>query len=240
MAGPCPIVLVHGAFHGAWCWAPLQAELDRLGIPSYAIDLPGHGTSTAPLENLLGDAAAVEALLERLASDTDEDVVLVGHSYGGAVIGQAGLSGRVRRLVFLAALVLEEGECSSEVVMRMPAEDSGVGRVMRRGEAGVMEPLPEAAGAVFYNTCDPAPAAAAAARLCPQRAASLKQPATVAAWRSRPNTYIRCAQDRANSPALQDAMAARCGADVLRLDTDHSPFFSAPAELAALLAPLAR
>jgi pimeloyl-ACP methyl ester carboxylesterase len=238
MAAPCPIVLVHGAFHGAWCWAPLQAELDRLGIPSYAIDLPGHGASTAPLENLHGDADAVAALLERLARDGDGDVVLVGHSYGGAVIGQAGLAGRVRRLVFLAALVLEEGECASEVVMRQPAEDSGVGRVMRRDRDGVLVPLPEAAGDVFYNTCAPALTAAASARLCPQRAASLKQPATLAAWRNRPSTYIRCGQDRASSPALQDAMAARCGADVLRIDTDHSPFFSAPAELAALLAPL--
>ena len=158
MAAPCPIVLVHGAFHGAWCWAALQAELDRLGIPSYAIDLPGHGASTAPLENLHGDADAVAALLERLAQDSDEEVVLVGHSYGGAVIGQAGLAGRVRRLVFLAALVVEEGECATELVMRMPAEGSGVGRVMRRDERGLMVPLPEAAGDVFYNTCSPATA----------------------------------------------------------------------------------
>src|SRR4051794_4678303 len=84
MADPRPIVLVHGAFHGAWCWAALQTELDRLGVPSYAIDLPGHGASTAPLEDLHGDADAVARLLEAI----DDEVVLVGHSYGGAVIGQ--------------------------------------------------------------------------------------------------------------------------------------------------------
>ena len=46
MASPRPIVLVHGAVHGAWCWAALQTELDRRGVPSYAVDLPGHGAST--------------------------------------------------------------------------------------------------------------------------------------------------------------------------------------------------
>ncbi|MPY95620.1 MAG: alpha/beta fold hydrolase, partial [Acidimicrobiia bacterium] len=56
---PRPIVLVHGACHGAWCWAAVQAELDRRGVPSYAVDLPGHGTSLAPLEDLHGDAVAV-------------------------------------------------------------------------------------------------------------------------------------------------------------------------------------
>ena len=116
MAAPCPIVLVHGAFHGARCWAACRPSSTG-GIPSYAIDLPGHGASTAPLENLHGDADAVAALLERLAQDGDEEVVLVGHSYGGAVIGQAGLAGRVRRLVFLAAL----GAGGGRVLPAMPS-----------------------------------------------------------------------------------------------------------------------
>ncbi|MGA0194495.1 MAG: alpha/beta fold hydrolase, partial [Ilumatobacteraceae bacterium] len=53
------VVLVHGAWHGAWCWAPLQTELDRRGIASLAVDLPGHGSTGAPFTDLHGDAAAV-------------------------------------------------------------------------------------------------------------------------------------------------------------------------------------
>jgi pimeloyl-ACP methyl ester carboxylesterase len=234
MTSARPVVLVHGAFHGAWCWAALQTELDRLGVPSYAIDLPGHGASTEPLEDLHGDAAAVARLLEAL----DDDVVLVGHSYGGAVIGQAGLAGRVHRLVFLSALVVDVGESPTGIAMSLPADGSGIGGVMRRDEQGRMSPVVEAARDVFYNMCSPATVAAATARLRPQRAATMKQPASVAAWHERPCTYVRCLQDRALTPAMQDLMAARCHADVLDIDADHSPFICAPAQLAALLAPL--
>ena len=59
LSTPTPIVLVHGAWHGAWCFAALQAELDKRGVPSYAVDLPGHGISDRPLGDLHGDAACV-------------------------------------------------------------------------------------------------------------------------------------------------------------------------------------
>ena len=222
MAGPCPIVLVHGAFHGAWCWAPLQAELDRLGIPSYAIDLPGHGASTAPLENLHGDAAAVEALLDGWRRDIDEDVVLVGHSYGGAVIGQAGLAGRVRRLVFLAALVAGGGRVLHEVVMRLPAEDSGSGRVMRRDEDGVMVPLPEAAGGRLLQHLRPG---AGRRRHRPPLPPACGQPEAAGhrgGVAEPSHTYIRCAAGSGHSRRpCRTLMAARCGADVL--PTGHRP-----------------
>ena len=68
------VVLVHGAWHGAWCYASLQHALDELGIPSYAVDLPGHGASLLPPTDLLGDAAHVAAVLDRI----DGPVVLVG------------------------------------------------------------------------------------------------------------------------------------------------------------------
>ena len=106
------VVLVHGAWHGAWCWSALQAELDQRGIASIAVDLPGHGASTAPLGDLHGDAAAVAAVVDRI----DGDVVLVGHSYGGGVISVAGaLSPRVRHLVYLAAYVLDATDSVSRV-----------------------------------------------------------------------------------------------------------------------------
>ncbi len=80
------VVLVHGAWHGAWCWAAVQAELDGRGLASLAVDLPGHGASTLPFTDLAGDAAHVADVVARAA----RPVVLVGHSYGGAVIGEAG------------------------------------------------------------------------------------------------------------------------------------------------------
>jgi len=94
------VLLVHGAWHGAWCWVALQQALDEIGISSHAIDLPGHGISPLPLGDLHGDAAAVVEALNTLPPDT----LLVGHSYGGAVISQAAFhSDRIAHLMYIAA-----------------------------------------------------------------------------------------------------------------------------------------
>ena len=99
------VLLVHGAWHGAWCWAALQSELDQHGIASLAIDLPGHGASTLPLSDMHGDAQHVADV----ASKIGRPVVLVGHSYGGGVIGEAAhilrnsISAPVQHLVYLTA-----------------------------------------------------------------------------------------------------------------------------------------
>ncbi len=240
------VVLVHGAFHGAWCWAGLQAELDRRGVPSFAVDLPGHGVSTEPLTDLHGDADALSRVLERLGTD---DVVLVGHSYGGAVISQADLGGRVSRLVYLAALVPDEGDDPAGVMAAFPSppkpapparssgSGSGGGAFFVRQPDGTLAADQAKGPGIFYNTCTPAQTAAALARLCPQRAATFKQPLTRANWRSVPSTYITCLQDRAVPPAAQDQQAERCS-EVVSIDADHSPFLCAPATLADLLVPL--
>lgn len=245
------VVLVHGAFHGAWCWAGLQAELDRRGVPSFAVDLPGHGVSTEPLTDLHGDADAVTRVLQRLGGD---DMVLVGHSYGGAVISQADLGGQVSRLVYLAAIVPDQGEDPAAVMAAFPnppkpappagsATGSGVGSggggaFFVRQPDGTLAADASRGPAIFYNTCTPAQTAAALARLCPQRAATFKQPLTRANWRSVPSTYVKCLQDRAVPPAAQDQQAERCR-ELVTIDTDHSPFLCAPATLANLLVPLA-
>ncbi|MEZ5411955.1 MAG: alpha/beta fold hydrolase [Acidimicrobiales bacterium] len=241
-----PVVLVHGAFHGAWCWAGLQAELDRRGVPSFAVDLPGHGVSTEPLTDLHGDAEAVTRVLERMGVD---DIVLVGHSYGGAVISQADLGGQVSRLVYLAAIVPDAGEDPAAVMAAFPdpprragsgsgGSGGGSGPLFVRQPDGTLGADPALGPSVFYNTCTPAQTAAALARLCPQRAATFKQPLTRANWRSVPSTYVKCLQDKAVPPAAQDQQAERCS-ELVSIDSDHSPFLCAPSTLADLLVPLA-
>src|SRR4030088_1094188 len=100
------VVLVHGAWHGAWCFDRVMPLLEQVGIPAVAGDLPGHGQDPGPLTDLHGDAKRVREVLDGI----DGDVVLLGHSYGGAVITEAGVHPAVTHLVYLCAVVPDAEE----------------------------------------------------------------------------------------------------------------------------------
>lgn len=241
MARTQPVLLVHGAWHGAWCWSATQAELDRLGVPSWAIDLPGHGLSPEPLGDLDADAACVAAALTAIG----EDVVLVGHSYGGGVITAAATrhlaaGGTVGHLVYLTAFVVADGESVGGLAASLPREDVGLGAAMQRHDDGTISIGPPALAAdVFYGHCSSGAAAAAFARLSRQTAASFAQTVSGDPRATTPSTYVVCTDDRAIHPNHQRTMAKRCG-ETVELATDHSPFMSMPAETAALLARISR
>jgi pimeloyl-ACP methyl ester carboxylesterase len=232
------VVLVHGAWHGAWCWSALQADLDQRGIPSLAIDLPGHGASTEPLGDLHGDAAAVAAVIDR----HDTDVVLVGHSYGGGVISMAGeMSPKVRHLVYLAAYVLDVGDSVSRVGILSdvaPVPPTLLGAAIGRGD-GVLTLDAALAVPALYGDCPAEVVQAAVPQWSPQPIASFVQPADRAAWKTVPSTYVVCTGDRAVAPNHQRLMAARCGA-VEELATDHSPFASATRATADIIERIVR
>ena len=245
MASSRSIILVHGAWHGAWCWAALQAEFDRRGIPSYAVDLPGHGASILEPSDLYGDAAHVAASIERIVERNDTEIVLVGHSYGGAVISQAmaakSAAAHVAHLVYLTAFCLDEGEAVLAKAQSMPVvhTELGSGAMQILPNGGGSSIVPERASKAFYGCCDAGSAAASTARLCVQPLATFTQPVTETPWKAIPSTYVRCLRDEAIHISHQDLMAAHCTATTT-IDTDHSPFLSAVAETADILERLAR
>lgn len=239
------MVLVHGAWNGAWCWAAVQAELDRLGVPSWAVDLPGHGTSPEPLADLHTDARCVAELIERLG----DEVVLVGHSYGGAVISQvAQWSDSIAHMVYVAAFVLAPGDSMRRIAaLEGVAEEppSLLGEARRR-DGHLLHLDPIAAVPALYGHSPVAVQQAATARLGPQPVATFTQEIVggpdngtgtggpAAARRATPSTYVRSSDDRCVPLSHQDAMAAGCDT-VLTLNSDHCPMLSVPVELAAIL-----
>ena len=230
------IVLVHGAWHGAWCWAKQQAELGRRGLTSLAVDLPGHGASTLPLGDLYGDADHVAEVLTNVPGE----VVLVGHSYGGGVITEAAAAApNVTHLVYLTAFCVDAGQSLRDASAASPTEPD-LGAAMRIDPAAgtVTLDLTLAPGAL-YGGCDPNEVAAALPRLSPQPLASFAQPIRTASWKTTPSTYVVCTEDRAITIELQRAMAKRCR-HVVDLPTAHSPFLSMPERVADILEPLAR
>jgi len=237
MTDPKTVLLVHGAWHGAWCWSALQAELDRRGVPSLAVDLPGHGASLLPLGDMHGDAQLVADTLARIPGP----VVLVGHSYGGVVIGEAATRhpANVDHLVFLTAFCLDVGEALLPYNQTLPPAHVVLGDGMRFQSDGTITLDPSVCLPAFYAECPPGVARAAIARLCPQPTATFTQAVTGAPWKTIPSTYVRCTLDQAIPITSQDVMAQRCGT-VVTLETDHSPFASRVPETAELLERLAR
>ena len=236
------VILVHGAWHGAWCWAALQNELDARGIASLAVDLPGHGASTLPLGDMYGDAQYVVDIAAKIGGP----VVLVGHSYGGGVITEAAHRLRahphvqVRHLVYLTAFCVDEGESVGGLAAALPRQDTLLaaailpGPTMANGVATFVVDCDKARDA-FYGQCSAEMSAAAVQRLSPQPMATFGQPATGAAWKLIASTYVVCERDEAIHPSHQRMMAQRCGT-VYSLDTDHSPFASMPQETANIIA----
>jgi pimeloyl-ACP methyl ester carboxylesterase len=236
------VVLVHGAWHGAWCFDPVLEALAARGIDAVAVDLPGHGDDPGPLGDLHTDAARVREVLDGL----DGDCVLLGHSYGGAVITEAGVHPAVRHLVFLCAFALDAGESCMAAAVREAEElelSWGEGPNLADGieahDDGTSTVTREIAAQCFFHDCDPADAAAALDRLGPQPMVTLADEPRAVAWRERPSTYVVCTDDQAVPEALQRVMAKRCTSSV-DLPTSHSPFLSAPEAVADLLADLAR
>lgn len=235
------VVLVHGAWHGAWCFTRVVSRLRDAGVEATAIDLPGHGSDSGALTDLPGDTVYLRSVLD----GAEAPVVLVGHSYGGAVITAAGDHPAIGHLVYLCAFALDTGESCQSVAARAPeiagsGDDGAPAReLLVVGESGTTVLTPEGAAGRFYNDCDDATIAWAVGRLCPQPMLALEQSPVAVAWRQRPSTYAVCRDDLVIRPALQRAMAARCSTAV-EWPTGHSPFLSRPDLVADLLEGLAQ
>lgn len=217
------LVLVHGAWHGAWAWEPLERELQGRGVATSAVELPSVGDATADLRTDV-------AVLRDAVAAVDGPVVLVGHSYGGVVVTEAatGLD-RVQRLVYVTAFAPDAGESLLDQITYGPLE-----WIVPAGE-GLLGVAEERARDLFYADVDPAEAERAQARLRPQAAASFGQPVQAAAWRDVPSTYLVCTEDRCIPPDAQRTWSARAS-ETVELATGHSPFLARPAALADLLA----
>jgi pimeloyl-ACP methyl ester carboxylesterase len=224
MADSLSVVLVHGAWHGPWCWSLVERPLRDRGVDVRAVKLPsaGHGG------DLYGDTDVVRAAL----GEIDNRVLLVAHSYGGAVSTQAAAGAdNVAHILYLTAFMLDEGESllgtvgGQEPPWVEPTED---------GTAIVVTTPVE----IFYNDCTPEAAAGAAAQLDPQTRESFRQEITSVGWRDVPATYVVCERDNAIPVPAQEMLSQRAG-DVRRLDASHSPFLSRPDEVVALVTELA-
>ncbi len=230
-------VLVHGAWHGAWCWEKVVALLKEKGNKVVVPDLPGHGADKTPIPEI-----SLQAYTDKISdvlNAQDEKAILVGHSMGGIVISQAAeqCPEKVKMLVYLTAFLLKDGE----FLLQLAGDDKDAlvlpNLIMSDDEsyASIKE---EAIKEVFYADCPDEAVERARSLLCLQAAAPLATPIKITDERfgSIPRVYIECLNDKAISPAQQKMMHTRTPCqEVISMQTSHSPFFSSPEELAGYL-----
>ena len=237
MKSRAKVLLVHGAFHGAWCWEHVALGLEARGVDVVAVDLPGHGNSEAPLAGLEEDAACVA----NAVAACEGDVVLCGHSYGGAVITEAASlnSHSIEHLVYVTAAVPDAGES---------LVDCFPGLLEAELEAGSFQSVPgsnsikldiELACERFYGDCSALLAEWAVAQLDAQAPESLFAKVSGAPWREIESTYVICTEDLVFPVGFQQRLAKRCHRSV-EWASGHSPMLSCPAQVVQLLADLAR
>jgi pimeloyl-ACP methyl ester carboxylesterase len=232
-------VLVHGAFSGAWIWKSLIDRLQAIGHSAEAFDLPGLGADQTPASEVTLDAYAAR-LCEVLAA-SPEPAIVVGSSMGGIVAthGAARCPERVAALVYAAAFIPKDGQSLLDLASSPEgAGDQVQANIAVAGEPPVAVMSAAASRQALYGCCAEDIAASAIARHLPQPVVPFATPVSIPLGAlDGINKYsVVCTQDRAIRPPLQRRMSAENAcADVVDLDTDHTPQLSMPNGLAEAL-----
>ncbi|MGE2816958.1 alpha/beta fold hydrolase [Mycobacterium heidelbergense] len=215
------LLLVHGAFFGAWIWDELRLDLAARGWKTEAVDLPSTADRGRPRLGLFEDAEMVRQRLKEIGSP----VVVVAHSYGGAVVTQAAADlPNVRHLVYVSAFQFDIGESVLGVVGEPPEWWNVEGDILTAHNPRT----------VFLDDVPQEAAERAIARLKPTSLCVTSQRLTAAAWHEIPSTHIVTDRDKAATPAALQFLAARA-THVRHLPSGHVPLLSMPSALADLV-----
>ena len=213
---PETVVLVHAAWADASSWNKVTSDLKRRGFRIHAAQIP--------LTSLTDDVAALKRLLKRV----DGPVLLVGHSYAGAVITAAATgNSQVKALIYVAAIVPDEAE-SVGALFHDAEPDGGVRPTIAPDADGFLW-LPEGAVAdAVAPDASPEEKILMEVAQHPIAVKCLGEPMTVPAWKEKPSWFLIAEKDRMIAPVRQRLMAERIGARIHSYDVDHTPLLSAP------------
>ena len=215
------VVLVHGGFVDGSGW---QGVYDALTADGYRVAIVQN-----PTLSLEGDAAATRRIIDRM----DGPVVLVGHSYGGAVITEAGLDDKVSALVYIAAFAPDKGESVNTLIAGFPAD--GPQPPILPPQDGFLLLDRDKFHASFAGDLPADLAAFMADSQAPWGVDALGGPVTDPAWRVKPSWYLVTTEDQMIPPAAQRAMSQRTGSTVVEVAASHSVYVSQPDAVASLI-----
>ncbi|ATQ43989.1 alpha/beta hydrolase [Caulobacter mirabilis] len=220
------IVLVHGGFVDGSGWADVHKILKRDG---YTVTIVQNPTTS------LADDVAVT---RRALADQDGPAILVGHSYGGVVISEAGTDPKVAGLVYIAAFAPDKGESVGSLIAN-PAPGAPVPPILPPQDGFLFLDKAKFAAA-FAADVEPQLADFMADSQVPWGVEALAGAVTVPAWKSKPSWYLVASDDRMIPPAAQRGMAGRAGAKVSEVRGSHAVYVSQPQAVADVIEAAAR
>jgi len=223
-APPAPaktVVLVHGAFADGSSWSAVIPLLQARGIKVIAVQ--------NPLTSLADDVA----FTERAIAEANGPVILVGHSWGGSVITEAGTSDQVKALVYIAAFAPDVGQSSIETLKPYPPSPGLAHPIV--DAAGYLKLSPEAVAQYFAQDVTAAQARLIATTQGAVRGKNFEEKLTKAAWQGKPSFYVVADKDLMLHPAFQRAAAAHIKAKITVLPTSHVPMVSRPKDVADVI-----
>lgn len=234
MDRPKLYVLVHGAWHGAWCWKYLLPRLQSLGHTVLTPDLPGHGQDKTAFR-VIHLSTYVDFLID-LIKQQSKPVVLVGHSFAGVVISQVAeeIPESIERLVYVAGFVPQNQHSLMNEAIHNQNSDKLIIPLVKEYALALNAAQPVVLKDYLYHCCDASSVAFALQNIQKEPILPFSEPVALSRqnFGNVPKKYIYCLQDQAVDLANQRRMAENaCIEDSIKLDCDHSPFFSMPSQL---------
>ncbi len=231
---PATVVLVHGAWHGPWCFDRVAAGLEARGVPVVAVDRRRRHEPSGTLRGVT-NSAENEAIVRAALDAIDGPIVLLGHSFGGVPITTAPLgNGNVKHLVYLTAIMPDtDGSMPDNFV------NPELATAVQAGGDGSTTVQADRIRYAFYHQCSDEDYEHALQQLVRDESAIPGDAPRDTAWRQITTTYVVCTEDRALLAEGQRTLARRADR-VVEWATDHSPFLSAPHLMIDLLDDLAR
>ncbi len=218
---PKTVVLVHGAFADGSSWEKVIPLLQAKGLRVVAVQ--------NPLTSLADDVAAAK----RVIAAQPGPVVLVGHSWGGTVITEAGTDEKVAALVYVAAFAPDVGQTTNDLGKNAPPPPGST--TQRPDSSGFVYLTPEGVAKNFAQDLPASESKVMAVTQGPIAGKSFDEKVAHAAWKTKPSWFVVAENDRMIQPDLERAMAKKINAKVTSLPTSHVPMLSRPNEVAAVI-----